>query len=534
MKLMNNNICRCLLLELMIFTGFMGCGYKTGELPYETFLDVDVYTADGMDQGVQTGWYAEMLGDLFGIQLNYVDTPDEADLIICSAADGSFEEMAESGMLYNLESFLESGVVPVIDDREILNYRDAIVSFHKDAGLEGIYGIPGEMSRLSVGTPAEESEPEYGPYLRWDIYEEIGYPVIADTESLLEVLKTMQQEARGVNGGEEIYAVSLYQGEEGCLHHGIEFAGIYGYADADLYLVKGDGNSYQDMAYRNSLYMQAIRFYNQAYRQGLMDPESAEQTLKDVYCKMEQGNVLFTFDSDMIYTYNSKDHMENGIGYKMGSIRNMKILSYGVGTVRPVKVIAVGSNAEDPERLLQYINWLYTPEGIMASGTSSMNTAGIVDLTWEVREGVPVLTEFGKQVMSDGDTAMPEEWGGGTFTEGSCKLDFSPVVSVEVSPSGYTYNYRLWASVLEEEADLLDQKWTAQMNAHTSMEYLQTAGEILVSDGSILEWSAAGEAPDSEEGRRIIGAFSWKMIYAQDEVEFEQLYEEMLEALKKE
>ena len=50
----------------------------------------------------------------------------------------------------------------------------------------------GVLSSQSPTDPSEGNESAAAPYIRWDIYKEIGYPQIEDLDGLLNVLKQMQ------------------------------------------------------------------------------------------------------------------------------------------------------------------------------------------------------------------------------------------------------------------------------------------------------------------------------------------------------
>ena len=48
---------------------------------------------------------------------------------------------------------------------------------------------------------------------------------------------------------------------------------------------------------------------------------------------------------------------------------------------------------------MEFINWLYTPEGMM----TTLN--GPEGLTWEMKDGKAALTDFGKKAMRDSSAA---------------------------------------------------------------------------------------------------------------------------------
>lgn len=104
--------------------------------------------------------------------------------------------------------------------------------------------------------------------------------------------------------------------------------------------------------------------------------------------------------------------------------------------------IAIGADAADPVRMANFIDWLYSTEGIMAScADSPQGTAGIEGLTWQMTEQGPELTDFGIEAFYSKDTLMPEEYGGGKWLDGICKLNYKPVSNAECTPDGYPYYF---------------------------------------------------------------------------------------------
>lgn len=59
-------------------------------------------------------------------------------------------------------------------------------------------------------------------------------------------------------------------------------------------------------------------------------------------------------------------------GFASATIKDMKCLSYGSMPDGKMSVgIMVGSQTKDPQRMVDFINWLYSPEGIEASSAQS-------------------------------------------------------------------------------------------------------------------------------------------------------------------
>ena len=171
----------------------------------------------------------------------------------------------------------------------------------------------------------------------------------------------------------------------------------------------------------------------------MIDPDSKSQNYENMFKKYQDGQILFSFWPWLGQSaYNTEENMQAGKGFMIAPIDDLEIISYGCNPLGNHKtIIGIGSNTKDPERLVDFIDWLYSPEGIFISGAkSSAGTAGIEGLTWELIDGEPVLTDFGVQAFYNPSVEMPEEWGGGTWNEGICELNYKPVSGIEISPDG--------------------------------------------------------------------------------------------------
>ena len=180
-----------------------------GKSKYPEQITIDVYDQEANFKGIQNGWFGDELLERFNVKLNIiapnVDPNGQAlmdvraasgsigDIIICSANNNALEALVEQGLLLNMEDYIR--------DKEVMKYESAITRLNQ--GLDGIYAIPSEISTASVTEPLNIKEPNYGPYLRWDIYSEVGYPQMDTLEDLLDVLVLMKEKEPYSDSGEE-------------------------------------------------------------------------------------------------------------------------------------------------------------------------------------------------------------------------------------------------------------------------------------------------------------------------------------------
>ncbi len=533
---------------LSIFTALSltlgGCAFtkEENDCPYEEFIVVDVFDSPANYQGIQSGWFAKIVKDKFNMELNIIapnvagggDTlyeirsaaGDLGDLIILDASNGKLQEAITAGILLDMSELLEG--------KDIMQYETAIRALNDEfCDGESIYAIPSAVSNNTPLTSSEALELSYGTYVRWDLYEQLGYPEMETLEDLLPILKQMQELEPYSESGEPTYAFSFFKDWDGNLMNAAKQpACLYGYDESGFVLARADGTDYQSIIDEDSLYVRSLKLFFEANQLGLVDPESPTQNYDTVFQKYVDGQILFSIWPWLGQSaYNTLSHKEQGKGFMLAPVEDMEIYSYGcIPEGNQKSVIGIGSKAEDPQRLADFIDWLYSPEGIMMNGAQmSGGTAGPEGLTWEMTEEGPVLTEFGVQALMNGEAQVPEEWGGGLWAEGGSALNYKPVTQCEISPDGYAYSFELWDSVRNMEATALDLAWQEYMQADSTMDYLEQHGMIVVAAGhpGSIDTESTDISTMRSQCRTVIVDYSWQMIFAENEEEFYRLLSEM-------
>lgn len=522
-------------------------GSDTGSSKYEDFITVDVFDGQANYQGTQSGWFAQLVKEKFNMELNIIapnvagggDTlfqtrstaGDLGDLILTNADGGRLQNLVTAGLVMDMTDLLA-------DAENVHRYDTAIESTNSLVEEDGIYAIPSEVSSNAPTEAGESLEPTFGPYVRWDAYKAVGYPEIKDLDGLLDVLKQMQEAVPTSDSGKPTYAMSFFKDWDGnMMNNAKQPTCYYGYDELGFVLAKADGSDYQDITDSDSIYMDVLEFFYKASQMGLVDPESTTQNYDTMYSKYQDGQILFSFWPWLGQAaYNTTEHKAEGKGFMLADIDNMQIFSYGcIPNGNAKNCIMIGSKAEDPQRLADFIDWLYSPEGVMASASQTGSTAGPEGLTWEMQDGQPVLTEFGQEALNGNDPTVPDEWGGGSWSDGVSQLNYTAVNKKDINPdNGFTYDYTLWDSVLSQNNSALDLDWQEHMGAQTTMEYLENNNKIIVAPGS----GFAAPEEDSQittlrgQCRTTIVDTSWQMIFASNDEEFQSLQKQMQDTLE--
>ena len=176
------------LLTLIMVLSLVSVGAMGEEKP---LLTIDVYDDAANYNGLQTGWFAQVIKERFNIELNiiasqvvgntvYATRSEEGnlgDIILVDKA--KFPEIVEAGLAKDISDKLP-------ECENIMKFKDQIDVFNK--GLTGedgkYYGIPTEMTDTSPTTLTDDVIYS-SPMLRWDLYKQIGAPKLENLDDLL-------------------------------------------------------------------------------------------------------------------------------------------------------------------------------------------------------------------------------------------------------------------------------------------------------------------------------------------------------------
>lgn len=513
---------------------------------YDKFITIDVFDNQANYQGIASGWFAEYVKKKFNMELNII-APNVAgggdtlfqtrsaagnlgDIIMIGSENGRLADTIKAGLIADITDMVKAS-------QNLPQYPAAIKMIQDLVGTDKVYAIASQASTNPPTKPSEGLDLTYGPYIRWDLYTALGSPALNTLEDLLPVLKQMQEKCPASDSGKKTYGISLFKDWDGnmmCLAK--QPACMYGVDENGFQLLSADGKTTQSIIDSSSLYVRSLKFYFDANQMGILDPDSSTQNWDTLFSKYQDGAVLFSPWPWLGQSaYNTVDRKAAGKGFMYAPVQDMKIFSYGCKPGDKY-VIGVGSKAQDPQRMVDFIDWLYSPEGIMFSCAQTSGTCGPQDLTWEMKGGEAVLTDFGKKVFAGDDKlTMPEGWGSGTYKDGISQLNFQAVSTLNTNPlNNLPYNYTLWPSVLRDNVTPLDKSWQDFMKATTTLDYLTQHGMYVVAPGNSYIPQAAPAEIDAArtQCKAIIIQDSWKMVFAKNQAEFVKLLKHMQDTVK--
>ena len=422
------------LAAMMSLSACGGSGSTTAaEKDDNSLMTVEVFDGLANYQGEQKGWFAKIIKDKFNIKLNIVapnvagggstlfDTRAAAgnlgDIVIYGYDTGKGAKLVKSGLIEDMTPYLKGM-------KYINKYKDATDYVNEQIGQKsGVWGVPASVvDTLTPDQPSEGLEPTFGPYLRWDLYKEIGSPEIKNDDDYVEALKKMKEIYPETEDGLPVYALSAYNDSNlhpyffiGCLTQG------YSNMESGLYVKNMKTNELVPDIYDVNLngvttpFWAGISFYNKLYKADLLDPDCFISKGEDLTEKYTKGQYLGGYVNWHYGNWNKNARAEDP-----ETMKQFVILPAYMGWANERnfagwqgKYFLVSSHSKNIERAVMILDYLQSEEcaRIVDSG---------VEGRWEIGEdGKPALTEDTIDMKSN--TARAEEWTksgiGATFSD---------------------------------------------------------------------------------------------------------------------
>jgi multiple sugar transport system substrate-binding protein/putative aldouronate transport system substrate-binding protein len=200
---------------------------------------------------------------------------------------------------------------------------------------------------------------------------------------------------------------------------------------------------------------------------------------------------------------------------------------YGTNVYGGNRIWSIGSRARYPERIMQLINWLCTPEGVM---TSHYGPQGV---TWDYdRNNKAVLTALGREIQDGNPRAqMPASAGGGLWTDGDNKINNTTFTIDEINPvTGERYNKDFWSSELSRAVNPARAAWQQAMNALNEDQLLERLGikAVAVATDNVKDARSDSLEQMYLQVSTVIKNGSWRAIYATSDAEFNRIVADMV------
>lgn len=497
-------------------------------------LTIEMYNVAANYQGIQGGWYGKLIKDKFNIELNIIAPQvagDASALYQTRTASGNLGDIV---VLDNadLQDCISVGLISDITEEvknseNLSQYYEQYEFFNSmlENNEEGkIYGLPCQISNTS---PTTYSEPEVyvSPMLHWDYFTEIGAPEMENLDDLLDAMEQILANHPTTEDG-PVYGFSLWKDWDNTSAETVnQLTKWYGQEVRESVLLGKDG-SMMPLTDDNGAYLKMTKFFFDANQRGLLDPDSGTQNWDMVVTKMTQRRVLLIWYSWQRGFWNSPERGQQRENYIYAPVNDLDIYQpsdpyYGDG-----RAFAIGSGVEGEkrERIIEFMDWLASPEGI------EYLHIGIPGFNYTVGDdGKYTMTNEGLVAFSE-NPEVPEEWGGGGWNDGNHKINQWTLHGFSINPkTGETYANANWESYLEMNKTATTDEWSEKYGADNQVDFLLGTGqlEVIPNVNIILPSDTTDISLIRGQCKQEICDNTWRMIYANDEEEFNQIWENM-------
>ena len=498
---------------------------------------LDIYDAAANYQGLQTGWFQQVVKSRFDIELNII-APQVAgsdiyqtrtasgnlgDIVILDATD--FNDCVGQGLIKDISAEIKN-------QQYLMEYWGPIDTLNKSITDTGaVYGIPCEMVNTSP-TSYSQDVIYSSPLLRWDQYTGVGSPDIKDLDGLLDTLEAIMQKYPTNDAGDPCYPFSLWadwDGGDGMLGiaNVVQLTTWYGEKIKGSAILKAD-NTFTPITDKTASYYKILKFLNTAYRRGLLDPDSGTQDWNSACAKMSAGQVQLMWYSWQVGFWNSTDRINDGTAFIFIPVKDQLYYTdsdayYGSGRIWG---IGSGVTGDKYDRIMEFLNWYASPEGCQ------FQHDGIEGFNYEIGSDGKYYVKNSNALMDN--LPVPEEYGGAGYQDGNNQINQWIVGSSSFNPlTGEQYATQYWATYKESIMCDMKREWAAKFGAAEPVDYMKANNVLLVSPS--VSVSLPSDTADISVARNMCNnelcEASWRTIFKPDDASFDAEWDAMVETL---
>ena len=540
-KLFSKKLLSVLLASSMVIgsaSALTGCGSKKNEV-----IKLNVYSQLANFSGKQIGWSADILKKKFNVELNIIPEGDGVfetrmtsgnlgDIVVWGADNDKYPLAVKNNLLFGWEDdnvLDEYGPYIKKNMPDALKKNKELTKTITNGASDKLYGFG-----ANVALNSKDHESFFYTWdTRWDLYKKLGYPKVKNLQDYHKMLKNMQKLCPSDDSGNKVYAVSLWPDWDDAMVMYVKAmaTAYYGYDELALGLYDPTNGKYHDALEEKGPYLEMLKWFNDLYQDGLIDPDSMTQTYDAMIAKVQYGGTLFSiFNYSGSLGYNTKEHTSAGKLMYCMKPEDASPIVYGMNTQGGDRVWSIGAKTEYPEKCMEIINYLATPEGRM---TMEYGPKGY---TWDYDDQKHAyLTDVGVKCQNDKNTTMGGGYKG-SYHDGELQIN-NITWSLDASnpdSDGETYNKESWASYNATPSSDIEKDWRDKTGCTTINEYMEK-GKYTVAPGT----SFSKETQDTtlkttwNQVTTEIKNSSWKAIYAKSDKKFDSIVAGMKKSAKK-
>lgn len=501
---------------------------NNGEVPTLTLYPRDANLMSGLAGGYKGEFFASR-----GFNLEVWAYSDEKTNAILASGDlpdimyiptKDVDTMIESGMLLNLDEYLDD--MPHVQSYEGLDTAINYVREYRSAGTGSVYVMPlvvgDNASRYQLTDPTERNAVK----LHWDAYVAAGCPEITDMYSLLDATQAMLDAMPAAEDGNPMFGTVLNAGSDtsywACM---VMWYRMQGYHERELpYLLELDmvNGTVSSILSKDSMYYKGLKWYNEAYKRGLIDPDSISNDRATQKPKVDNA-----------YTITPSGYLPGWApNYLPYYVPGTKIhYNYNNAYGDSNYVIGINANTENVEACLKFIDMLADPDAYL------WVRSGPEGEVWEADENnVATFTEKGMEASADSNGYVMESGEEITLWNTPWIVSDGGALTSYTDPEGNprTCMTTTWTEKLEQSVSSDKYKSWQEVTGHEDWKEWLNSEKAYVSESELDNISPFESIPDDmmqlniDAIKDFVTTASWKMVYAEDDAAFEAIWDKMV------
>lgn len=503
------------------------------EVPTITFYPKDANLTSGMVDGFKGEYFAKRG---FNVEVwayseektNAIMASGELPDIMVIPTD-NLDAMIQSGMLLNLDDYLDQ--MPHVQSFEGLDVALNYVRKFRSNDTGSVYCMPLNVGGKTSRYQLDDSTDRRGVKLQWEAYEKAGCPEIKDMDGLLDAAQAMMEAMPQADDGNGMYGTVLNSGSDedywACMNGWYQYQG---YEVTELpYLLEANmaEGTVSPILTKDSKYYEGLKWYNKAYKRGLIDPESISNDRATQKPKVDNGYAMVPSGFLPGWATNYMPYLIPGTKIYFNYENTYGLYDY---------VIGVNAKTENLEACLNFIDMMSDPDAYL------WLRSGPAGEIWDVDEnGVATFTEkgmnFAKEKKSGDMTGYKLDSG-----EELTLWNTPWIVNEGGVPTTYTDENgekrpgitTAWKEMQELVAnDEVHTSWKEVSGYESWADWLK-AENALVEESDLTNVELFESMPDDVMRLTIdsisdkVTTASWKMVYAETDEEFDKLWDQMV------
>ena len=465
----------------------------------------------------------------FNIMIDWEISMNPTDQLNIYLASGDYPEIIDTNESAIQTAYKGAGVLLAASDyaQSAPNWWSQIqkyLPFHEDPDDGKVYGIVNGYDQVPYVDVAYST--------RYDLLREVAdSKTIKTTSDWVDALKAMQEKFPEVNG-KKAYAFGFMLGEDWGAQwldkNMVAMMGQTMYNNCNLKVVGQERLEIVDFMVATQEYYDYMKWFNQLYHEGLVDPESAVMSYDDLAQKMVDGRI---YTNHMQWEDSHIVAVQTDMGNPDVRMARLPLLwdGYSGGTFNCNKWASGGARiymtdkCKYPERIMELADYLSTTEG------STLVMWGVEGVDWALNNGKMEFTDAAMNLLK-GDPRARSIIG---ITNDSNMNYFG--ARNGFTATGQYMQYELEPSFIDQLYEDIDRQYLAEMGFET---YDSPFFDMYIGAENTALGSAFTLPPNSEEATiytkadQLAMRVTSQLLLAETDAAFDSIYNDAIKELQ--